>query len=422
MNSFVQVLIKDVLGTPAILVGLFALVGLLLQKKDISKVVTGTLKTVMGFLILSAGANFISIPLNNFSKMFGHAFTMQGVVPNTDVMSILAQNKFGTLTAVIMISAMILNIILAKYTRFKYIFLTGHHIMYFAAMLAFIFSISKVNFVVAAIFGAVIEGVWMVLSPAILQPFTRKIVGRDDLAVGHFGSLSYLVSAWVGKAFGNKNLTTENVKVPKQLSFLRDSSVSISITMALLFLILAPIAGSDYVQTTLSSGQNFIVFSLLQAINFAAGVYIILAGVRMIISEILPAFKGIADKLVKGAKPALDCPTVFPFAPNAVVIGFLSAFVGGIICMFLTPVFGLAVVVPGLVPMFFCGGTAGVYGNSTGGLRGAILGSLVTGLLLSFLPAILLIFLGHLGYATTWGDSDFDIIGSLLSGFFRLFD
>lgn len=35
-------LIYDVLGTPAILVGLFSLIGLLLQKKGISDVISGT--------------------------------------------------------------------------------------------------------------------------------------------------------------------------------------------------------------------------------------------------------------------------------------------------------------------------------------------------------------------------------------------
>ena len=43
-------LIYDVLGTPAILVGLFSLIGLLLQKKGISDVISGTLKTIMGFV------------------------------------------------------------------------------------------------------------------------------------------------------------------------------------------------------------------------------------------------------------------------------------------------------------------------------------------------------------------------------------
>lgn len=79
----------------------------------------------------------------------------------------------------------------------------------------------------------------------------------------------------------------------------------------------------------------------------------------MVIAEIVPAFKGIADKLVKDAKPALDCPTVFPFAPNAVIVGFLASFVAGLVSMFLCPLFGLSVIVPGLVPHFFCGATAG---------------------------------------------------------------
>ena len=43
-------LIYDVLGTPAILVGLFSLIGLLLQKKGISDVISGTLKTIMGHI------------------------------------------------------------------------------------------------------------------------------------------------------------------------------------------------------------------------------------------------------------------------------------------------------------------------------------------------------------------------------------
>lgn len=170
----------------------------------------------------------------------------------------------------------------------------------------------------------------MVLSPAILQPYTKKITGSDDLALGHFGSVGYFIAGFLGKRVGNTAHSTEDIKVPRSLGFLRDTSVSISLTMALLFFIVAPFAGKGYIESSLSGGSHYLVYSFMQAITFAAGVYIILAGVRMVIAEIVPAFKGIAEKLVKGAKPALDCPTVFPFAPNAVIIGFLSSFLAGL--------------------------------------------------------------------------------------------
>lgn len=418
-----QFIIHDVLGTPAILVGLFSLIGLLLQKKAFSDVISGTLKTIMGFVILTSGAAIIATTLTTFSQLFEHSFHIQGVVPNTDAMAALAQKNYGTATAMIMVLGMLFNIVLARITPLKYIFLTGHHTLYMSAMLAVILSVGGLSPFWVVLVGAVILGIMMVVSPAILQPFTRKITGTDDLALGHFGSTGYLLSAWVGKVVGKGSPSIEELKVPKSLNFLRDSSVAISLTMMILFVILVLVAGKEFVETSVSSGQNFIIFAIIQSLTFAAGVWIILAGVRMIIAEIVPAFKGIADKLVKDAKPALDCPTVFPFAPNAVIVGFLSSFAAGLVSMFLCPLFGLSVIVPGLVPHFFCGATAGVYGNICGGRRGAIIGAFAQGLLISFLPAILLPLMGDLGFAsTTFGDADFGVVGIILGHVVALFN
>lgn len=416
-------LIYDVLGTPAILVGLFSLIGLLLQKKGISDVISGTLKTIMGFVILTAGAGIIAYTLTIFSQLFEHSFHIQGVVPNTDAMAALAQKNYGTETATIMVLGMLINIALARLTPLKYIFLTGHHTLYMAAMLAVILSVGGLSGGWVVTIGAVILGAMMVISPAILQPFTRKITNTDDLALGHFGSIGYLLSALVGKVVGKGSPSIEEIKVPKSLNFLRDSSVAISLTMMILFLVLVVVAGKTFVEETLSAGQNFIIFAIIQSLTFAAGVYIILAGVRMVIAEIVPAFKGIADKLVKDAKPALDCPTVFPFAPNAVIVGFLASFVAGLLSMFLCPLFGLSVIVPGLVPHFFCGATAGVYGNITGGRRGAVVGAFAHGLLISFLPAILLPMMGDMGLgSTTFGDADFVVVGIVLGHIIAMFN
>lgn len=418
-----QFIIHDVLGTPAILVGLFSLIGLFLQKKAVSEVISGTLKTIMGFVILTSGAAIVATTLTTFSQLFEYSFHIQGVVPNTDAMAALAQKNYGTATAMIMVLGMLFNIVLARITPLKYIFLTGHHTLYMAAMLAVILSVGGLSPFWVILVGAVILGIMMVVSPAILQPFTRKITGTDDLALGHFGSTGYLLSALVGKAVGKGSPSIEEMQVPKSLNFLRDSSVAISLTMMILFVILVLVAGKEFVESSVSGGQNFIIFAVIQSLTFAAGVWIILAGVRMIIAEIVPAFKGIADKLVKDAKPALDCPTVFPFAPNAVIVGFLSSFAAGLVSMFLCPLFGLSVIVPGLVPHFFCGATAGVYGNICGGRRGAVVGAFAHGLLISFLPAILLPLMGDLGFAsTTFGDADFGVVGIILGHVVSLFN
>jgi PTS system ascorbate-specific IIC component len=332
-----NVIMKDILGTPAILIGLFSLLGLILQRKSAADTVSGTLKTIMGFIILGAGANVIIGSLDVFSKMFEHGFHIQGVVPNNEAIVALAQKTFASETAMIMLFGMVVNILLARFTPFRYIFLTGHHTLYMACMIGVILSTGGMKGVSLVIVGSLLLGLLMVLSPAMMQPDMRKVTGSNDIAIGHFGSIGYFVSGTVGKYLGNPAKSTEDIKVPKSLGFLRDTSVSISLTMAILFFIAAFAAGPAFIEKELSGGSNFIVYAIIQAITFAAGVYIVLAGVRLVIAEIVPAFKGIADKVVPDATPALDCPAVFPYAPNAVIIGFIVSFIAGLVSMFLLP-------------------------------------------------------------------------------------
>ncbi len=86
-----------------------------------------------------------------------------------------------------------------------------------------------------------------------------------------------------------------------------------------------------------------------------------------------------------------------------------------VLALWLNPAFGIALILPGLVPHFFTGGAAGVYGNATGGRRGAIFGAFANGLLITFLPAFLLQVLGAFGSEnTTFGDADFGWFGILI--------
>lgn len=412
----------DILSVPSILVGLVAMIGLIIQKKSKSEVIKGTLKTIMGFIVLGGGAGIVVSSLSDFSSMFQQAFGLKGIVPNNEAIVALALKTYGTQTALIMTFGMIVNIIIARFTKLKYIFLTGHHTLYMACLIAAILISGGIKGIALIILGSIILGFVMAIFPAIAHPTMKKIIGQDDVAFGHFGTIGYVFSAWIGKIVGKNSRSTEELELPQELSFLRDTSVAIGLTMTILYLIVAFTAGKNFVEKNLSGGQNFIIYSTIQAITFAGGVYIILSGVRLILAEIVPAFKGIALSIVPDAKPALDCPVVYPYAPNAVLIGFLSSFLGGIIGMFILIILKAPVILPGLVPHFFCGATAGVFGNATGGRKGAFWGALVHGLLITFLPVMLLPVLGDLGFAnTTFGDADFGVVGIILGNIIRLF-
>lgn len=412
--AFVVSFVQDVLAVPAVLVGLAALIGLVAQKKPISDVITGTAKSILGFLILGAGAGALVGSLDKLGPLLEQGFGVKGVVPNNEAIVAIAQKTLGTETALIMVFGFIANLLYARFTRFKYVFLTGHHTFYMAALLSAVLGSAGLGGGLLVVMGSLILGALMVLMPALASPYMDMVTKGSGIALGHFGTLGYWLSGTIGKWVGNKEDSIENYKVPKSLGFFRDSLVSTATVMFLIFLVAAIAAGNDAV-LKLSGGQNLLVFTLLQGLTFAGGVAIILQGVRMIIGEIVPAFQGIATKIVPEAKPALDCPVTFPYAPTAVLVGFLASFVGGLVSMLVLGAAGMAVIVPGLVPHFFVGGTAGVFGNATGGKRGAIIGSFVNGILITFGAALLLPTLGALGFQnTTFGDADFQWVGIVI--------
>ncbi|HEL0422005.1 TPA: PTS ascorbate transporter subunit IIC [Streptococcus equi subsp. zooepidemicus] len=405
----------DIVSTPAILVALIAIVGLLLQKKPAPDIVKGGIKTFVGFLVVSGGAGIVQGSLNPFGTMFEHAFHLSGVVPNNEAIVAVALTTYGSATALIMFTGMIFNILIARFTRFKYIFLTGHHTLYMACMIAVIMSVAGLTSVSLIVFGGLALGIIMSVSPALVQRYMIQLTGNDKVALGHFSSLGYWLSGFVGGLVGDKTKSTEDIDFPKSLAFLRDSTVSITLSMAIIYLIVAIFAGPAWISKELSSGTHGLVFALQLAGQFAAGVFVILAGVRLILGEIVPAFKGISEKLVPHSKPALDCPIVYPYAPNAVLIGFVSSFVGGLVSMAVMIASGTTVILPGVVPHFFCGATAGVIGNASGGVRGATVGAFLQGVLISYLPIFLMPVLGGLGFeGSTFSDADFGLSGILL--------
>ena len=120
-------IIKNILTQASVVVGLIALLGLVLQKKPIGTVVSGTMKTILGFLVLSAGSSVIQGSLAIFGDLFNKAFGLKGLVASIEGINGQAMTDLGlgSEIAITLAGIFIVNIILARITPFKYIFLTG---------------------------------------------------------------------------------------------------------------------------------------------------------------------------------------------------------------------------------------------------------------------------------------------------------
>lgn len=383
VQSVAKFLADNLFGQPALLIGLVAMVGLIAQRKGFAETVQGTVKAIAGFLIINIGAGVLVEALNHFTPIVQAAFGIaQPPAQGMGLDRFMAE--YSDDATLIMTFGFLLNVLLARFTPARNIYLTGHLMFWIALTLIAVMvevnpDIGQVPLVVT---GSIVAGLYWTLQPLYVQRFMTRITGSPDLAYGHTSSSNAFLAGLVGQWVGAPERSTENLKLPRHLAFFRDVTVSTSVVVAVVAALAAVAAGRDAVQEQ-AGAMHYIVYAGLEGLRFGAGTAVLLMGVRMILAEIVPAFRGIAEKLVPGARPALDCPIVFDFAPTAVLIGFLSAFAAFAVLMVLFGALGWAVIIPPMIPLFFPGGAAGVFGNATGGLRGAVLGGAITGVMLA---------------------------------------
>ena len=136
-------IVRDFLLEPVILIGVIVFIGLVLQRKGFEVVVKGTLKAMIGFMIISIGGNIISEAVASFGLMIQRGFHTTGLILSVEGISGIAVDRYGTQIAVIMILGMLVNLVLARITRFHYVFLTGQQTLYMASMIVVVFNFNE---------------------------------------------------------------------------------------------------------------------------------------------------------------------------------------------------------------------------------------------------------------------------------------
>jgi PTS system ascorbate-specific IIC component len=405
---------QNILGQPVILLGLIAFIGLLLQRKAIDELVMGTAKVMIGVAMMIAGATLFVQELLNFQNLINSAIGVAPKYPPNYIPLDKVIVEFGSYAVTIMTIAFIIHLLIARLTRLKFVYLTGH-LMWWVSLTvtATILTINpNISPTLLIGIGSIIMALYWSIQPAYIHGAMRAVMGGDEIAYGHTSSLAAWIAYHLGKYIGKPEESTEAISLPKSLAFFKDYAVSTVVVLGTV-MIVAVIIGygvNPEAVSKLAGNLNPIVWALLTGVRFAVSIVVLLTGVRIFIAEIVPAFKGFAEKIVPGARPALDCPVVFPQAPTAVIIGFISGLAVFLVFMGAFLITGLAVIVPPMIMLFFPGGAAAVFGNRMGGWRGAILGGAINGTILAIGQALTLPALTYAPELATLADPDWYVI------------
>lgn len=380
---------NNIFNQVPILIGMIALVGLIAQRKPVETVVGGTIRAVVGVVILTIGVDIFVGGLVAFQAIVSSAV---GLTPPTaaSTMNDFLAGPGSAVPLIIAVGFAFHLVLVAIFKSARYVYLTGHlmfwmSIVISASLVEAFTEVSKTTLVIA---GAVIIACYWTLQPLWMAPLMRSTTGHDQFGLGHTTSTVSLISGYGSKLLrlgDPEKHNTEKLKLPRQISFLKDINVSTALIISIIMIV--AIGFADNAVVTEQMGDSDLLpwaWGLMQALRFAAGIAILLFGVRMFLAEIVPAFKGISDKLLPGTKPALDVPVIFPSAPTAVIVGFLSSTVIFLILMGVFAAAGWFVLVPPMIMLFFGGGPAGIFGNAVAGWRGAVFGGVMNGVILAF--------------------------------------
>lgn len=391
MKAIFDFIINDFLCEPVILIGVLIAVGYILQKKSANKIIVGTITAMVGIqMVLYGGTQFTNLfrpIMNAVNKSTG----IQGYIMDMYIMLGTSEEALGSRVALIgyvFVIAFAVNILLVffgKWTKAKGVFLTSNiGIVQAQGILWLVISSLVSKSVPAVIVSGVLTGIYWAYSTTICYNAVQNVTGGANFTVGHNIQFGLWFFDKLAPHLGKKSQDVEKIKLPKWLKIFNNSIVSVCLVMwVFVGAFLIPL-GWDGI-TELSEGVNPIIYILMIGINFSMNMVIIMEGVKLMCSELTESFKGIQQKIVPNAVPALDVPVLLSYSQNAATLGLIFCTLGTLVSIGLLIIFKSSIIVlPSFIPLFFAGGPIGVVANKRGGIKATVICSTLTGVIQTF--------------------------------------
>lgn len=390
--SVKDAILNHFLTQPVILIGLLICIGFILQKKPATKVITGTVSAMVGIqMVIFGGAQFTNL-LKPITTSVSEKFGIQGYIMDSYAMKAASQEALGDrfgLVGYVFLIAFAVNLLLVffgKYTHAKGVFLTGNAgIAHSQAILWLVIAWLGTSNVVSVIITGILVGIYWAFSTTLALPVVEKVTGGAGFTIGHNQQLGIWLYGKVAHLFGNPETEdAENLKLPGWLAIFNNSVTSTAVIMTVFVTAFMAPLGISGIQE-MAGKTHWLVYIIMIGVQFSMYMVILLQGVRMMTAELTAAFKGIQEKVVPNATPAVDVAALLPFSPNAATLGFICCTLGTVASMLILLAIGSPImVIPGFVPLFFAGGPIGVVANKLGGYKSTIICSFTLGIIQSF--------------------------------------
>lgn len=372
------------LNEPAILLAVIVSIGYAALGRNIGEIISGAIKTAVGFGILQVGAGALVSVFKPLIFAISETFGIQGIILdpyaglNASSSALEQVNGLAWVGYSMMLGFAfnILFVVLRKWTGVKTVFVTGH-VMYVQAAMAtwsvyFLFNGSLSSVWIIVVSGLFLAVYWSFAAMITLKP-TNEITENAGFAIGHQQMLGAWLAYKLAPLFKGKNSKSiDEVKMPGFLNLLQDNVISSSLIMLIAFGSFLSFMGPDKVMAIQGlPGKHWITRIIMTALAFPIGIVIIMQGVKMFVTEMIESFEGIRMKLLPDSAIAVDCAAVFGYASGQTVMyGFLFGAIGQIIAIIGLITFNSPIMaVPGFIPMFFDNATIGIFANKFGGVK-----------------------------------------------------